>query len=144
MNDPGRPSTLVHLLRSRAVTQSHEPLYIFLADGEAEEFALSYEELDRNARAIAAKLQAVEPPGARALLLYHPGLEFIAAFFGCLYAGIVAVPAYPPRNPRNVPRIQTIASDAQASFCLTSSMVFARSRELLNKAASRQLRTGSW
>jgi len=62
MNDPGRPSTLVHLLRSRAVTQSHEPLYIFLADGEAEEFALSYEELDRNARAIAAKLQAVEPP----------------------------------------------------------------------------------
>lgn len=130
MNDSGSPSTLVQLLRWRATLQSTEALYTFLADGEAEEFCLSYAELDRKARAIASKLQSVEPPGARALLLYHPGLEFIAAFFGCLYAGIVAVPAYPPRNPKSVPRIQTIASDAQASFCLTSSMVFARSREL--------------
>ena len=47
MNDPGQPSTLVQLLRSRAVTQSNETLYTFLADGEAEEFGLSYAELDR-------------------------------------------------------------------------------------------------
>ncbi|MBI4658056.1 MAG: SDR family NAD(P)-dependent oxidoreductase [Verrucomicrobia bacterium] len=130
MNDSGGISTLVQLLRWRASAQQSEILYTFLADGEAEEFYLSYEELDRKARAIAATLQASEPPGARALLLFHPGLEFIAAFFGCLYAGVVPVPAYPPRNPRTVPRIQTIATDAQASFCLTSSMVFTRSREL--------------
>ena len=57
-------------------------------------------ELDRRARALAARLQARGLAGRRALLLYPPGLEFIAAFFGCLYAGVVAVPAYPPRPNR--------------------------------------------
>jgi acyl-CoA synthetase (AMP-forming)/AMP-acid ligase II len=48
--------------------------------------------------------------GERALLLYPPGLDYLAAFFGCLYAGVVAVPAYPPRNQRNTPRIKAITS----------------------------------
>jgi amino acid adenylation domain-containing protein len=69
--------------------------------------------------------------GERALLLYPPGLDYLAAFFGCLYAGVVAVPAYPPRNQRNTPRIKAIASDAQAAITLTTSIIEPQVRSLL-------------
>ena len=58
---------------------------------------LTWGELDRRARAIAAALTEAGAAGERALLLYPPGLDYLAAFFGCLYAGTVAVPVYPPR-----------------------------------------------
>jgi acyl transferase domain-containing protein/acyl-CoA synthetase (AMP-forming)/AMP-acid ligase II/NAD(P)-dependent dehydrogenase (short-subunit alcohol dehydrogenase family)/acyl carrier protein/SAM-dependent methyltransferase len=122
---------LNELLQFRAIRDADRWLYTFLQDGEDAETHLTFRQLDQQARAIAAHLQSMAPPGARALLLYPPGLEFITAFFGCLYAGMIAVPAYPPRNPRHVPRIQTIAADAQARFCLTSSAVIIRSRDLV-------------
>lgn len=130
MNAFSAPSTLVELLRWRASHQPDETVYTFLTDGESEEVHLTYGELDRKARIIAARLESMAPAGERALLLYQPGLECICAFFGCLYAGIIAVPAYPPRNSRNVPRIQLIAGDAEAKFCLTNSSVLARAKEL--------------
>jgi acyl transferase domain-containing protein/acyl-CoA synthetase (AMP-forming)/AMP-acid ligase II/NAD(P)-dependent dehydrogenase (short-subunit alcohol dehydrogenase family)/acyl carrier protein/SAM-dependent methyltransferase len=130
MNTPRELSTLVDLLRWRADHQSEQILYTFLLDGESEETHLTCRELDRKARIIAAKLQSVAAPGERALLLYQPGLDFICAFFGCIYAGLIAVPAYPPRNSRNVPRIQIIAADAEATLCLSTSSVLGRSKEL--------------
>ena len=66
-------------------------------------------------------------PGERALLLYPPGLEFVAAFFGCLYAGVVAVPAYPPRpRPARMPRLRAIARDARPRLVLTTAAICAR------------------
>ena len=91
-------ATLVDLLRERALRHPDRRAYTFLVDGESEEQHLTYGELDRQARAIAAQLQGLGMTGERALLLYPPGLEYIAGFFGCLYAGTIAVPAYPP-NP---------------------------------------------
>src|SRR5258708_35099935 len=61
--------------------------------------ALSYAGLDSRARAIAGHLVARCQPGARAIIAEPPGVNFVAAFFGCLYAGILAVPGTPPRNP---------------------------------------------
>jgi acyl-CoA synthetase (AMP-forming)/AMP-acid ligase II len=113
-------STLVDLLRYRAQHQSDQTAYIFLQDGETETGRLTYQQLDRQARAIAARLQSLQATGSRALLLYPPGLDFIAAFFGCLYAGVVAVPAYPPRRNQNMSRLQAIVADAQASVALTT------------------------
>ena len=92
--------TLVDILHSKALYQPDKKAFTFLLDGETEEISLTYLELDLQARVIATRLQNLGASGERALLLYPPGLEFIAAFFGCLYAGVVAVPAYPPR--RNV------------------------------------------
>ena len=89
--------TLGEVLRARAAERPERVAFTFLADGEAEGGRLTYGELDRRASAIAAALAGSVRPGERALLLYPPGLDFIAAFFGCLYAGVVAVPAYPPR-----------------------------------------------
>ncbi|MEZ4708772.1 MAG: aminotransferase class I/II-fold pyridoxal phosphate-dependent enzyme [Caldilineaceae bacterium] len=110
--------TLVEILRTRAETQPDQRAYTFLVDGEREEVHLTYAELDQKARAIAAQLQAMTTVGDRALLLYPPGLDFIAGFFGCLYAGVVAVPTYPPRRNRENARLQSIAQDAQPRVIL--------------------------
>lgn len=129
--------TLVNLLRQRARQQPDRTAYIFLENGETETGSLTYGELDRQARAIATTLQSLVTPGERALLLYPSGLEFITAFFGCLYAGVVAVPAYPPRQNQRLSRLQAIVTDARAKVTLTTSGLldnireqFAREREL--------------
>lgn len=85
---------------------------------------LTLSELDTRARAIAARLASRVKPGERALLLYPPGFDYISAFIGCLYAGVIAVPAYPPdpaRLSRTLPRLQSIVRDADAAVGLTTS-----------------------
>jgi acyl-CoA synthetase (AMP-forming)/AMP-acid ligase II len=95
--------------------------FTFLADGEIEEDRATYRDLDVRARAIAAELRRFADVGDRALLLYPAGLAYIAALFGCFYAGIVAVPAYPPgANPNSMPRLRAIVADAGATVALTT------------------------
>ena len=127
------PSNLVDLLRHRALHQGQDRAFTYLADGEAEEVRMSYAELDRRARALGAWLQGRDLEGERALLLYPPGLDFIAAFFGCLYAGVVAVPAYPPRRNRSMSRIQAISDDAEAKVALTTEDVLGRVQGVLDE-----------
>jgi acyl-CoA synthetase (AMP-forming)/AMP-acid ligase II len=112
-------ATLVDMLRRRASSTPDKTLYIFLSDGEMEERPLTYGQLDARARQIASLLQQQGSVGDRALLLYPPGLDYIAAFFGCLYAGWIAVPSYPPRRNRHDARLQAIMDDAQAKVVLT-------------------------
>ncbi|HXO19478.1 MAG TPA: amino acid adenylation domain-containing protein, partial [Thermoanaerobaculia bacterium] len=113
-------SSFVELLRARAAAELPGSGYRFLADGEVEEESLSFAELDRRARAVAATLQRLAGTGERALLLYPPGLQFLVAFFGCLYAGIVAVPAYPPRPRRSPDRLRVLLADASPALVLTT------------------------
>src|SRR5262245_37542255 len=86
-----QPATLVDLLRWRAMREPQSTAYTFLLDAGEQEQSLSYAELDQQARAIAALLQSMGASGERVLLVYPSGLEYIAAFFGCLYAAAVAV-----------------------------------------------------
>jgi amino acid adenylation domain-containing protein len=119
-------ATLVEVLRSRAERRGEELAYTFLLDGETAEATLTYAELDRRARGLAATLaRAGIGSGARVLLLYPPGLDYIAAFFGCLYAGAVAVPAYPPRSRRPSARLQSIQESAGAKAVLSTASVLA-------------------
>jgi amino acid adenylation domain-containing protein len=122
--DPRECSSFVDLLRRQALEQPDRHGYTFLLDGETDEAAMTYGELDGRARAIGAQLQIAGVSGERALLLYPPGLEYIAAFFGCLYAGTVAVPSYPPRLNRQDPRLRAIVADAQPTVVLTNSDIF--------------------
>ncbi|HBL28250.1 MAG TPA: AMP-dependent synthetase, partial [Acidobacteria bacterium] len=120
----GRPATLVSLLRSRAAEQGGKTAFAFLTDGEVEGERLTYAGLAGRAQAIAAALCESLAPGDRALLLYPPGLEFIAAFFGCLAAGVIAVPAYPPRrSDRSQERLRAIARDAAPRAALTTAAI---------------------
>ncbi|MGW8257603.1 MAG: AMP-binding protein, partial [Thermoguttaceae bacterium] len=127
------PSNLVELLRHRARCQSEDIAFTYLVDGENEQVHLTYRELDRQARAIGAWLESQDLAGERALLLYPPGLEFIAAFFGCLYGGVIAVPVYPPRRNRSLERIQAIAVDANALVALTTDAVLSRVLPLIDE-----------
>jgi len=136
------PSTLVEMLRHRAHCQPEDTAFTYLVDGENEQVTLTYRELDRQARAIGAWLESLSLVGERALLLYPAGLEFIAAFFGCLYAGVVAVPVYPPRRNRSLMRIQAIADDCDAKVALTTDAVLKRVEPLIDETP--HLKELSW
>ncbi|MDT9187519.1 MAG: fatty acyl-AMP ligase [Limnospira sp. PMC 894.15] len=120
---PFDAATLMEILKGRAIHQPHQVAYKFLVDGETETISLTYQKLDRICRAIAAHLQSLSQPGERALLLYQPGIDYITAFFGCLYAGIVPIPAYPPRPNRSLSRIMGILEDADSHLALTTESV---------------------
>jgi acyl-CoA synthetase (AMP-forming)/AMP-acid ligase II/3-oxoacyl-(acyl-carrier-protein) synthase/acyl carrier protein len=119
-------ATLVELLRARAGAEPERLAYTFLADGEREVDALTFGELDRRARAIGALLQRhVGAPrsGARALLCYPAGLDFVTAFFGAMYGGAVAVPApvgEAGQLQRTLPRLVAVAKDAEPAVILTT------------------------
>lgn len=120
------PSSIVDILRRRATRQKGQQAYTFLADREGEEESITYGELDRRARAIGGWLQSSGAAGERVLLLLPPGLECIAAFFGCLYAAAVAVPAYAPRLNETWSRLRSIIGDAQPTFGITTSTILSR------------------
>jgi len=118
------PASIVDILRGRAEEQPNQLAYRYLVDGEYEEVSMSYEDLDRKARTIAAILQFSAKEGDRALLIFPPGLDFIVAFFGCLYAKILAVPVYPPhpaRLEKNLSNIFRIVDDANPIIALLTS-----------------------
>ena len=116
-----KSETVVGILRSRARNQSDTTAYTFLQNGLQETGSSTYGALDQKARAIAALLQRQMQPGERALLLYPQDLDYVAAFFGCLYAGVIAIPAYPPRPNQSLSRILSIAEDARPALALTTS-----------------------
>jgi acyl-CoA synthetase (AMP-forming)/AMP-acid ligase II/aryl carrier-like protein len=113
------PRSLVEVLRARAEAHGDRSAFTFLVDGEREALGLSFGELDERARAIAATLAERVDPGARAVLLYPPSLEYVSAFFGCLYAGVIAVPAYPPVADRMAGRLKSLIADCDAELALT-------------------------
>jgi acyl-CoA synthetase (AMP-forming)/AMP-acid ligase II len=108
--------TLVDVLRARAVGDGARIAFTFLADGEREALAWTYGELDRRARAIGAHLQSRLVAGDRVVLAYPPGLDFIAAFCGCLYAGMIAVPVPAPHPRRTAERMAAVAADCQPAL----------------------------
>ncbi len=116
-------TTLIEVLQEKNQQQPDFPIFTFLADGEAEGLPLTYRELEMKARAIAAQLAERQLQGERALLLLPQGLDYIIALFGCFYAGVIAVPAYPPRNNHNIERLKLIIADCDAKAVLADSSV---------------------
>ncbi|GHT10815.1 hypothetical protein FACS1894170_03580 [Planctomycetales bacterium] len=120
------PQTLVQLVQFRAETEPDVTAFTYLANGVDDEIVLTNSELDYKARCIGASLQSRNMFGQRILLLYPPGLDFITAYLGCLYAGAIAVPVYPPRKNRSMLRIQSVAHSADAAAALTNADVLKR------------------
>ena len=115
-------STIVDILLDKSRERPQQTAYTFLADGEHESGSCTYQELDLQARAIAVELLMKVRPGDRALLVYPytAGLEFIASFLGCLYAGVIAVTDYPRQHIKSLGQYQERIVDCQAAIILTT------------------------
>jgi acyl-CoA synthetase (AMP-forming)/AMP-acid ligase II/alkylation response protein AidB-like acyl-CoA dehydrogenase/acyl carrier protein len=125
-------SSICDVIRERAQEQPAGQAFCYLTNFFGDEGLpgplLRYDSLDLQARAIAAVLADSVPAGERALLLYPPGLDFLPAFFGCLYAGIIAVPVPPMdarRLRRTLARLQAVIADARPVLALTTFQVLA-------------------
>lgn len=129
-NSQATCANLVELACSRANEKPDRTAYVFLQDGENESGRLTFAELDRRARVIAARLQRMGMAGERALLLYPPGLDYIEGFFGCLYAGVVAVPASLPTR-RQKSRLLAVIDDAAPAVMMTTAAIAAKLRDEL-------------
>ena len=121
--------SLPEIVTSHAERRPEDAAYVFLESGERDSGTLTWRTLDRRVRNLAAALGKMVPRGARVLLLYPPGLEFVPAFLANLAAGTVAVPSYPPgghRSDRLVTRLRGMIVDAEISLVLAPSPVHAR------------------
>lgn len=117
-----RTETISDVLRLRAEMTPHQRVFLFLEGGEREGASYSFAELDRKARAIGSRLAALGARHKRVLLPHPPGLDFVASFFGCLYAGAVAVPSCSSLlSPRQYDRLRFIVDDAEVKFILAAS-----------------------
>ncbi len=115
MTAPGLPAqNLTEVVQLHAASRPNDLAYTFLVDGEDQVQTITFGELDRRSRLFAAALRQLADPGDRALLLYPSGLEFITAFLGCLYAGVIAVPITTPHPKRDGPRLRVVLRDAGA------------------------------
>ncbi|MFI2435853.1 amino acid adenylation domain-containing protein [Streptomyces sp. NPDC018693] len=122
--------SLVDVLRTRAEESPGRRAYVFLNSHGEPEAEYTYAQLDHHARRVAATLRPVCRPGDRVLILHPPGLDYLSAFFGCLYAGTVAVPSYPP-HARALDRLRAIVADAAPSAVLTSDRAMTSARRHL-------------
>ncbi|MDH3716644.1 MAG: amino acid adenylation domain-containing protein, partial [Planctomycetota bacterium] len=150
MNDTvSRTRTIVHAIQPsvtrhtmpdivawRAGNQRDEIAFTFLNDAEHSQENLTFAELDSRARKVAAALASYGATRQRALLLLNPGLDYVAALYGCLYAGVTAVPAYPPTSSpssRKLPRFAAILENAQVGFVLSAEDCLARSGDFFDR-----------
>ncbi|KQX50767.1 MULTISPECIES: non-ribosomal peptide synthetase [unclassified Streptomyces] len=125
-----RPGSLVDLLRSRAERQPDRLAYVLLDSHGAEDTRLTYAQLDHRARVVAATLQEEVKTGDRVLILHTPGAGYLSAYFGCLYAGAVAVPCYPP-HARSLTRLRAVAADAAPAAALLGDRITPGARRQL-------------
>ncbi len=114
--------SLSDLLRQRAQQFPTRTAFVF-EDETGQTVAWTYAELDQRAGTIANWLAERAEVGDRVLLVYPAGLDFIAAFFGCIYAGVLPVPATYPKPRRPSPRLDTIVDDCSPALVLTHSSV---------------------
>jgi acyl-CoA synthetase (AMP-forming)/AMP-acid ligase II len=137
MLDSDPAGTFSTILASQARDIPDELVYVFLRDGETDEERMTYRELHERAAGFASSLAGAVTVGGRALLLLPPGLDYVAALFGCFHAGVVAVSAAPPhpkRLHRTLPRLLAIAEDAEAHCVLTTPAIKAVAEPFLSEA----------
>jgi rifamycin polyketide synthase modules 1, 2 and 3 len=139
--------TLDELLRYRAEHDPDRVAYRFVDYGEAGESVvseISYGELDRRARASAVAMATAGTSGDRVMVACSPGLPYIAALYGCLYAGMIAVPASPPGPTRNFERLDAIARDCGATIVVSDTSDTARRDAAAAAACGSPLTGARW
>jgi len=117
-------TTIIASLQHHATVQPDNPVFTFLMDGDLDEQSITFAVLDKRARYLGAILQSYGcSQGDRVLLMYPHGIEFIAAYMACLYAGVIAVPVPPPRLKKTLPRLVSVVQDAGAKVVFTDQSI---------------------
>jgi acyl-CoA synthetase (AMP-forming)/AMP-acid ligase II/acyl carrier protein len=138
------PDSIGDLLRQRAAERPDQTAFVYISDANGAgggEVAWTFSRLERRARAVAAALSRQAKPGDRAVLVFPPGLDFLAAFFGCLYAGVLPAPATYPKPRRRSTRLDSIVGDCTPAVGLTTAETLESLRLEDQTPAVRQL---SW
>ena len=115
--------TLVEILEKRAQYAPDQLAYTFIEDGEKSKEQLTHAQLYRRAKIVASELQHHNLQGERAILLYRPGLEYVIGYFGCLMAGVIAVPVHTPITKKANAQLTGIITDCEATTILTTEKV---------------------
>ncbi len=134
--------TFAELVQARARATPERVAYTFRVDDATRCETMTYAQAHRAAVAIAAWFAARDAAGQRALILCRPGLDYIAALYGCFYAGVIAVPAYPPHPRREPHRLNAIVADCAPRYALTDAWNFERLQPLIE--ATPALRELDW
>lgn len=113
-------SSIVECLQGHAQSRPDDVAFRFLSDQAIAPRELTYRDLWQEAATVARFLGTIAAPGSRIMLFFPPGLEYIKAFYGCLLAGMVAVPLYPPRRNVKSDRIMRVAQSCQSVVALTT------------------------
>ncbi|MEM7336223.1 MAG: AMP-binding protein [Chloroflexota bacterium] len=124
--------SLVHLSETRALELFNQQVFSYLEDGETVTATRTFSELAHRARAIGQQLKEMDVQNQPILLPFPPGLAFIEALMGCLYAGAIGVPVHFPGNKRLVPRFLSVLKNSQAGLALTQSSFSARIQTILD------------
>lgn len=139
---PQAATHLVDVIRYWAHQRPDQEVLRFYPQGEGDSLTLSFAQLHQRCQAIASHLQPYQ--GQHALLLYNNGLDFLEALFACFYAGVVAIPAYPPRKNHHLQRLTALIHDCQASVVLSASDISERAQPLFLEANDTQLLNLPW
>ena len=121
---PEELTNLLDIIKYRAIVQPDDIAYIFLEDGEDIERTVTFLQLHEQALIVAQGIREYAVEGDRVILVYQPGMDFIIAFIACVYAGVIAVPVYPPTGIKDIPRFVKISKSSGAvAFCTQSDML---------------------
>lgn len=138
-SSPGAALTLVDSLHRLVDSEAGRRGFTFLGDGESDASRITFHDLDREAGRVAAGLRKYAQPGDRVVLLFPPGLEFLSAFYGTLYAGMIAVPVAPFRQNRSNPQFRSILSSSSAALVLTVRSTLSQATAAATTSESRWL-----
>ena len=125
-------SSIVAILKQRAAEQANEPAFTFLKNKG--EDTLTFAELIEEVQPLAGKLTLLTEPGEPVLLLCPPGLEYVKAFYACLFVGRVAVPLYPPRLKQRTDRISKVVANCGATIAITTDDLYVSLQEYVNQS----------
>lgn len=136
LNKKVENNSIIDLLSSKAIEYPNKVAFKYLINGEDDVISISYGQLVSESKRIATYLYNEGFTGKRALIMYHSSIDYIKVFLGCLYAGVIAVPVYPPSLSRNMDRVRSIMADANTNLVLTTSQLYSRIAKQFNKETS--------
>lgn len=125
-NDPlvNQCSTYIEVVKNHVISTPDHVVFRFLSDGVNESESLTFQQIETRSKALGATIQNYGSKGDNVLLLFQPGLSYVASMFACFYSGFAAIPAYPPRRNKGIDRIYTIIEDSGTTICLVSQQVY--------------------